>query len=123
MLKRIYIDNFRGLVNFEMNFDSINLFLGGNGTGKSTVFEVLRKIQTFVSGSKNLEEIFEYTDCTRWQTLPIQRFELEITGNGGHYKYEFAIRYNQDKNHVEYERLWFNNQILLKFEGDEVQLF
>ncbi|MEH2326604.1 MAG: hypothetical protein V7K32_24185 [Nostoc sp.] len=25
MLKRIYIDNFRGLVNFEMNFDSINL--------------------------------------------------------------------------------------------------
>ncbi|MHC5595275.1 MAG: AAA family ATPase, partial [Nostoc sp.] len=62
MLKRIYIDNFRGLVNFEMNFDSINLFLGGNGTGKSTVFEVLRKIQTFVSGSKNLEEIFEYTD-------------------------------------------------------------
>ncbi|MEH1782612.1 MAG: ATP-binding protein [Nostoc sp.] len=123
MLKRIYIDNFRGLVNFEMNFDSINLFIGGNGTGKSTVFEVLRKIQTFVSGSKNLEEIFEYTDCTRWQTLPIQRFELEITGNGGHYKYEFAIKHNQDKNHVEYERLWFNNQILLKFEGDEVQLF
>ncbi|MDZ8239746.1 MAG: hypothetical protein RMZ69_21780 [Nostoc sp. ChiQUE01a] len=31
--ERIYIDNFRGLVNFEMNFDSINLFLGGNGTG------------------------------------------------------------------------------------------
>ncbi|MFN6462217.1 MAG: AAA family ATPase [Nostoc sp. DedVER02] len=106
-----------------MNFDSINLFIGGNGTGKSTVFEALRKIQTFVSGRKNLEEIFEYTDCTRWQTLQIQRFELEITGNNGHYKYEFAIKHNQNKNHVEYERLWFNNQILLKLEKNEIQFF
>ncbi|MDF5710119.1 MAG: AAA family ATPase [Nostoc sp. S4] len=55
MLKRIYIDNFRGLVNFEVNFDSINLFLGGNGTGKSTVFEVLRRIQTFVNGDRKVD--------------------------------------------------------------------
>ncbi|MCC5667607.1 AAA family ATPase [Nostoc sp. CHAB 5784] len=123
MLKRIYIDNFRGLVNFEMNFDSINLFLGGNGAGKSTVFEVLRKIQIFISGGENLEEIFESTDCTRWQTLQNQRFELEIAGNGGNYKYELAIKHNQDKSHVEYERLWFNNQVLIKFEEDEVQIF
>ncbi|QKQ76684.1 AAA family ATPase [Nostoc sp. TCL240-02] len=123
MLKRIYIDNFRGLVNFEMNFDSINLFLGGNGTGKSTVFEALRKIQAFVSGRKNLEEIFESTDCTRWQNLKIQRFELEITGNNGHYKYELAIRHNPNKNHIEYERLWFNNQILLKLEDNQFQIF
>ncbi|MEH2194348.1 MAG: ATP-binding protein [Nostoc sp.] len=122
MLKRIYIDNFRGLVNFEMNFDSINLFLGGNGAGKSTVFEVLRKIQIFISGGEKVEEIFKSDDCTRWQTLQIQRFELEITGNNGRYKYEFAIRHNQEKSHIEYERLWFNNQILLKVEKNQFQL-
>lgn len=120
MLKRIYIDNFRGLVNFEMNFDSINLFLGGNGSGKSTVFEVLRKIQIFIGGGENIEEIFKSADCTRWQTLPVQHFELEIAGNGGSYKYELAIRYNQDKSQVEYESLRFNNQILLKSEGGEI---
>lgn len=123
MLKRIYIDNFRGLVNFEMNFDSINLFLGGNGAGKSTVFEVLRKIQIFISGDEKAERIFKSADCTRWQTLQIQRFELEIAGNSGNYKYEFAIRHNQDKSHIEYERLWFNNQVLLKSEVGKVQLF
>ncbi|MEH2405814.1 MAG: AAA family ATPase [Nostoc sp.] len=123
MLKRIYIDNFRGLVNFEMNFDSINLFLGGNGAGKSTVFEVLRKIQIFISGDEKAEGIFKSADCTRWQTLQLQRFELEISGNSGNYKYEFAIRHNQDKSHVEYERLWFNNQVLLKSEVGKVQLF
>ncbi|AFZ24349.1 hypothetical protein Cylst_2110 [Cylindrospermum stagnale PCC 7417] len=125
MLKRIYIDNFRGLVNFELNFDSINLFLGGNGAGKSTVFDVLLKIQTFVSGDEKVEVIFKSSDCTRWQKLAIQRFEIEITGNGGNYKYEFAIKHNSKKSkiNVEYERLWFDNQPLLKFENGEVELF
>ncbi|MEJ6481317.1 AAA family ATPase [Nostoc punctiforme UO1] len=123
MLKRIYIDNFRCLVNFEMKLGSINLFLGGNGAGKSTVFEVLRKIQTFVRGDSKVEGIFKSIDCTRWQTLPIQHFELEIAGNDGDYKYELAIQHTQEKSRVEYERLWFDNQPLLKFEMGEVQLF
>ena len=123
MLKRLYIDNFRCLVNFELNFDSINLFLGSNGAGKSTVFEVLQKIQAFVSGDSKVEGIFKSTDCTRWQTSPIQRFEIEILGNGGSYKYELGIGHSQDRCRVEYERLWFNNQPLLKFELGEVKLY
>jgi predicted ATPase len=122
MLKRIYIDNFRGLVNFELNVDSINLFLGGNGSGKSTVFEALRKIQTFISGDVKVEEIFKASDCTRWQNSPIQKFELEISGNGSHYKYELAIRHNQEKINIEHENLSFENQNILKYENDEVQI-
>ncbi|MEH2297832.1 MAG: ATP-binding protein [Nostoc sp.] len=123
MLKRIYIDNFRGLVNFEMNFDSINLFLGGNGTGKSSVFEALRRIQLFISGVAKVEGIFPFFDCTRWQTLPIQRFEIEIDGNDGNYKYELAIEHNRENSHVQYECLWFDDQPLLKFKMGEVQIF
>jgi predicted ATPase len=37
MLKRIYVDNFRCLVNFELKLDRVNLLLGRNGTGKTTV--------------------------------------------------------------------------------------
>ncbi|NES24847.1 MAG: AAA family ATPase [Symploca sp. SIO3E6] len=123
MLKRIYIDNFRCLVNFELNFDSINLFLGANGTGKSTVFEVLQKLQAFISGDSKVEGIFKSVDCTRWQTSQVQRFELEILGNEGCYKYELAVDHHQDKCRVEYERLWFDSQPLLKFELGEVQLY
>ena len=123
MLKRIYIDNFRCLVNFELDVDAINLFLGSNGAGKSTVFEVLQKIQAFVSGDSKVEGIFRSVDCTRWQTSQIQRFELEIIGNDGSYKYELGIGHNRDKCRVEYERLWFDNQPLLKFELGEVQLY
>ncbi len=123
MLKRIYIDNFRCLVNFELELDAINLFLGSNGSGKSTVFEVLQKIQAFVSGDSKVEAIFKPADCTRWQTLQVQRFELQIIGNDGCYKYQLGIGHNRDKCRVEYERLWFDNQPLLKFELGEVQLY
>jgi AAA15 family ATPase/GTPase len=123
MLQRIYIDNFRCLVHFELNVDSINLFLGSNGAGKSTVFEVLQKIQAFVSGDGKVEGIFKSADCTRWQTSPIQRFELGISGNGGSYKYELGIGHNRDRCRVEYERLWLDNQPLLRFELGEAQLY
>lgn len=128
MLKRIYIDNFRCLVNFELSVDSINLFLGPNGAGKSTVFDVLRKIQSFISGEGRVDTIFKSVDCTRWQTSPIQSFELEIGGNGGNYKYELAIGHDLNdpkglRARVRHERLWFDNKPLLKFELGEVQLY
>ena len=123
MLRRIYIDNFRCLVNFELDFDAINLFLGSNGSGKSTVFEVLQKIQALVSGDSKVEGIFKPADCTRWQTLKIQRFELEILGNGGCYTYQLGIDHNRDKCRVGYERLFFDSQPLLTFELGEVQLY
>ncbi|TAF88835.1 MAG: ATP-binding cassette domain-containing protein [Oscillatoriales cyanobacterium] len=123
MLKRIYIDNFRCLVNFELDFDAINLFLGANGSGKSTVFEVLQKIQAFISGDSKVEGIFKPADFTRWQTLQIQRFELEILGNDGCYTYQLQIDEYGDKCRVRYESLLFDNRLLLQFEFGEVQLY
>jgi Predicted ATPase len=84
-------DKFRCLLNFELHLDAINLFLGSNASGKSTVFEVLQKIQAFVSGDSKVKGIFKPADCTRWPTLQIQRFELEILGNGGCYTYQLGI--------------------------------
>lgn len=57
MLKRIYINNFRCLVNFELNLESINLFLGANGSGKTTVFDVfIVQINPFVMESESRQE-------------------------------------------------------------------
>jgi predicted ATPase len=39
------VDDFRCLVNFELKFDRVNLLLGENGTGKTTEFEVLHRLQ------------------------------------------------------------------------------
>ncbi len=125
MLKRLYVDNFKCLVNFELAVGPINLLMGPNGAGKSTVFEILRKIQAFVGGDGKVEALFKPDDCTRWQKSPIQTFELEIEGNGGLYRYELAVEHNQAKHlaRVRYERLWFNSRPLLGFDEGDVQLY
>ncbi len=124
MLKRIYIDNFRCFVNFELSVDSINLLLGPNGSGKSTVFDVLRNIQMFIGGDK-ADDIFKPDDLTRWQTSPIQTFGLEIEGNEGTYKYELTIKHDPARQHtrVNYEHLWLDGKPLLKFEAGQAQFY
>jgi predicted ATPase len=119
MLKRIYIDNFRGLVNFDLLLDEINLFLGPNGSGKSTVFDALQKIQMLLRGDEKLTALFPRTERTRWQNSPLQSFELEVEGNGGKYKYELAVEHDLAKPgraRIQYERLWFDDNPLLKCE-------
>lgn len=127
MLKRIYIDNFRCLVNFELSVDPINLFLGPNGAGKSAVFDALRTVQTLVTSANQASRIFSSDDLTRWQTSSDQRFELELDGNDGTYRYELGITYTQQREQqqaqVKHERLWFNNDPVFRFESGNVQFY
>jgi predicted ATPase len=122
MLKRLYINNFRGLVNFDLSMEAVNLFLGPNGSGKSTVFDVLRKIQTLITQTVQTDKLFNQNDLTRWQKSQVQQFELEVEGNQGRYRYELAIEYPknsglfQSRARIYYERLWYNNDLLFKFD-------
>lgn len=132
MLKRIYIDNFRCLVNFDLSLDPINVLLGPNGSGKSTVFTAVRKIQQLIEGNRTAATIFEPTDLTRWQTLSRQRFELEVVGNGGLYRYELVISYEGEGQNARIynEVLEFDGRRLLAFQengdaylyGDDFEL-
>ncbi|NEP43801.1 MAG: AAA family ATPase, partial [Okeania sp. SIO2H7] len=123
MLKRIYINNFKCLVNFELKLDGLSLFLGANGSGKSTVFEVLIKLQKFILGADLFEEdcrvqsLFEKSDLTRWETSLIQNFELDIEGNGGLYKYVLEIEHQGDYKppRMRTEKLSFGDVTLFEF--------
>ncbi|MBI5292172.1 MAG: AAA family ATPase [Chloroflexi bacterium] len=125
MLKRLYVDNYKCLVNFDLNFNAINLFLGANGSGKSTVFEVLQKLRAIVNGDSRISEEFKPESRTRWQTSPLQSFEVEITKDNRTYRYELAVEYskNEQTARVKHERLYLDNQPLLKFEGQEARIY
>jgi predicted ATPase len=125
MLKRIYVENYKCLVNFELTLHPINLFLGANGAGKSSVFEVLQNLRSFIGGEGKLEQIFKHTTLTRWQTSHIQTFEIEMDGKEGIYKYGLKVDYDIEGNkaRVKSEILSHNEKPLLRFEQGEVHLY
>jgi len=124
MLSRIYVDNYKSLVNFELKVGSINLLLGPNGAGKSSVFEVLRKLRDFIGGA-SLDSWFDDSSRTRWQTLRIQTFELELGNEQGLYQYELAIEHDEtgQKRRVKHERLGMDGNPLLRFEQGDLHLY
>ena len=48
MIERFYLDNYKCFVNFEWQPKALQLVLGGNGTGKTTVFDVLETLREFI---------------------------------------------------------------------------
>ncbi len=127
MLSRIYVDNYKCLVNFELNLDKLTVLLGENGSGKSTVFEVLRKLQQFIGGEAKSNQLFSFSDRCRWQNVLAQTFELDFTmpEDGGVYRYVLVVEHAKegDKSQVKEEKLFLNNQPLFAFEHGEIQLY
>ena len=130
MLTRIYVDNFRCLVNFELKLDRLNLLLGENGSGKTTVFEVLRRLQEFIGGTHRVDEAFwsASEDLTRWQKLDVQRFELEFKVEEDVYVYSLAIQHDRNSGvrKIKHEELQMNQRPLFavsegngQFYGDD----
>jgi AAA15 family ATPase/GTPase len=78
MLTRIHVDNFRCLENFHLKLDRLNLLMGPNGSGKTSVFEVLRRLRQFLAGDCKIQDAFPSRDPTRRQTGSEQRFEMDL---------------------------------------------
>ncbi len=121
MLKRIYIDNYKSMVNCEIGFGNINLFIGDNGSGKSSVFEVISAIQNFVCEGAAIGTAFSIEYKTRWQTLNHQAFEMEMAREDGAYRYQLSVEHVENRifSKVKYERLLFEDKPLLRVEDGD----
>src|SRR5215216_43991 len=127
MLKRIYVDNFKCLVNFEWQPGSsyINLMLGPNGSGKSTVFDCVESIRAFATGEAKIDALFPSSTLTMWQKVSKQRFEIEWDRGGSVYRYELEVEHSEKRtsNWVSHERLYIEGKPLLEFKNGEAILY
>lgn len=91
MLTRLYATNYRCLVNFEFKPTAKQLIIGRNGTGKTTVFDVLAMLRDLAALGKPCEDYLGGKTRTCWQHVFEQRFELDVKGNGGEYRYTLVV--------------------------------
>jgi len=93
MISRLYVNNFRCLENFELITNKMPsiLFIGKNGTGKSTVASSLEIFQKIGRGSNRIRNLVQLSDFSHGRSdIPI-RFELEVILNNILYKYILAF--------------------------------
>ena len=100
MLKRLYVDNFRCLTNFELKLDEANVLLGANATGKTTVLVVLQKLQKLLARGGRVDEVFPARDLTLSQNRSEQRFELETCVDEQTYRYGLTVEHDLDRHQM-----------------------
>jgi predicted ATPase len=129
MLKRLYVDNFRALVNCELRLGRRSLLMGSNGSGKSTFGDVLIRLQMALLGQSKTDDLFSADTLTRWQSVPQQRFEMDVTGPHGDYRYELIVEHRASASaelpstRIRREALAINAQPLFHFEDGQVRLY
>ncbi len=125
MLKRIHIDNYKCLINFDLTFGDLTLLIGANGCGKSAVFEVAGKLRDFIRGDGKVGELFSAGDLTKWTKKREQSFELEFDLDDATFLYRLVVEHNLEerKARVKREELTCNDLPLFEFAKGQVQLY
>ncbi len=95
MLTRLYVDNYKSLVNFELKLDQrLTVLIGGAGTGKSAVLEVLDGLGKLFRGVA-AKDAFPSGSRTKFQSRDVQRIELTVTlPEHGEIQYELELHFS-----------------------------
>ena len=125
MLSRLYVDNFRCLENFELDLDETNVFLGRNGTGKTSVLNVLRNIQSLVVRGSRVDSVFPARDISLNSQRSQQRFEIEASVNGEAYSYSLVVEHDLPRGmmRVGEETLEHDGNPIFEFKNGNAQLY
>ena len=129
MLKRFYADNFRCLKNFEVELDEACVLLGPNGTGKTSILNVLRSIQNLVVRGSKVEAAFPARDISLQEDPNRdgrkQRFEVETSTDGDSYRYTLTLEHTPDRRRMRIieETLQHREKPIFEFRNGEAQLY
>lgn len=127
MIERLYIDNFKSLVNFELNLQELTLLLGPNGVGKTSVLDVVFALRHLLAGIAKVTDlgVFPSSTLTRWQKRNRQVIELDASLEGNRYRYRLEMDHEpiSRRARIELEQLEMSGAPLFRFQHGEVQLY
>jgi predicted ATPase len=124
-IARLYANNYRCFVNFELRPGRRSLLLGYNGTGKSSVFDVLVAIRELIVFSSDVEEAFPTQTVTKFGGSAEQRFEIDVESAWGTLRYALHLAHDLDQETaaIVAEEVTLEGKPLYRFAGGEVQLY
>ena len=127
MINRLYVDNYKCLVNFNLELSELSLLLGPNGVGKSSVLDVVYAIRQLLGGVAKVTDpnIFPTSTLTRWQSRDTQTFDLDVSVSGDELTYRLEIEHDRRNRQarITRERLTEKGNPLFSFELGTVQLY
>lgn len=115
MISRLYVDNFRCLTNFEFKIDKEGnaLFLGGNGSGKSSLLKILSILKRIAYGDNALADKFFKQDYGFSGTKKPITFELDVEIAHHIFSYNIKVEYPDTfyKPRIKQERLLVDKEV------------
>ena len=127
MFKRIYIDNYKCFVNFELRLRELTLLVGRNGAGKTAVLDVVYALRRLLEGTSRVtdRDIFPPSSLTRWQKRPIQSIRVDLELDGIQFAYRLEVEHDrmERRARIRHEALSGNGGPLFSFEGGDVRLY
>lgn len=120
MFKKIYIHNYKCFQNFEFNLDYEKslLILGKNGTGKSTLLNIIKILRDIIAYDNRLSIFFNKEDFFNLKEPIILNFIIDI--HELEYEYKLSISYpdNFYEPKIESEILLVNNTPIYKRDNE-----
>lgn len=127
MIKRLYIDNYRCLVNFEILLSPLTLLVGLNGSGKTSVLDVMYALRQLLAGVAKVadRDVFPSSTLTRLQSRELQVFELDAELGEDTFRYRLEVEHERSSRlcRVKLEELSANGRPLFQCQRGEVQLY
>ena len=127
MFKRIYIDNYKSFVNFDLRLQDLTLLVGQNGAGKTAVLDVVYALRRLLEGIGRVtdRDVFPPSSLTRWQERAVQVFQVEVELDGIAFQYRLEVEHDRRERRARIilETLSRNEGPLFRFAGGDVRLY
>ena len=127
MIKRIYVDNYKCLVNFELELEEMSLLLGPSGVGKTAVLDIVLGLRRLLAGDARVtdSDVFPTRTLTRWQSRDLQVFELQVLLESETFTYRLEVEHQRATGlaRVGRERLAVDGAALFDCVQSHVQLY
>lgn len=125
MLTRLFIDNYRTFEGFTWAPGQVAFVMGRNGSGKSSLFDLLYAVREFVCGDGTVVSCFPADSRSRWSARAEQVFELEVEIAAGRFIYRLEVEHRSggEDSRVSRETLRTATETLFEFEKGTVRLY